>query len=299
MNPAFDRAANAVARRERDDWPIRSAACARLIDVMDNEPFSLHPNAARAEYAVSGMGHQHAPQRPLDDVTIANLKERGIQFVQVRDRDAIHMPADADEYEDRLLDIMLRIPDGWGRWIHVKRGWYSLICELDQSLAGVFPDYVLRQVKQKFGSLHYNWEPPSDVRPFSDPDDPRPSDTNEDVGELQLASWERRQVDYRERIGLTDEFEDVQQRLARANTLVSRAEQRSQHTCEFCGGVGSASQSDEPQPRILILCDGCRPLAGDETDYLTVRHWRQKYDTDESHQLSAQLRALAEKRAAG
>ena len=246
---------------------------------------------------MSWVGHGHARRRLLDDATIANLKERGIEFVQVRDRDAIHMPRDAGEYGDGLLDIMLRIPDGWGRWIHVERGWYSLVCELDRSLADVVPDYVVHQVKQKFGSLNYHWAPPSDVRPFSDPDDPHPSYTDEGDYQVQLASWERRQADYRERVGLTGEFEDLQQRLERANTLVSQAELRSQHTCEFCGGVGSASQSDAPRPRILILCDDCRPLGGDETDYLSLRDWRQKYGADESCQLSAQLRALAEKRA--
>lgn len=266
---------------------------------MDNEPFPGPSNAANGPTDVSGVGHRHAPRRLLDDASIAELKERGIEFVQVRDRDAIHMPDDAGDHEDGLLDIMLRIPDGWGRWIRVERGWYSLVCELDRSLAAVFPDYVVRQVKQKFGSLNYHWAPPSDFRPFSDPDDPHPRLTNEDDYEAQLASWERRQVDYRERVGLADEFEDLQERLERATTLVSQAEQRSQNTCEFCGGVGSASQSDAPHPRILILCDGCRPLAGSAPSFLTLPEWRLKYDFDARPSLSAQLRALAADRSAG
>lgn len=70
-------------------------------------------------------------------------------------RDKLHVPDDADEHEAGLRAILRRIPDGWGRWISCSRGWYSIIIALDQALAEIDPDYVLHQVKEKFGTLRY------------------------------------------------------------------------------------------------------------------------------------------------
>ena len=69
--------------------------------------------------------------------------------------DALHMPDDAGEYADDLAAIMTRIPNGWGRWIGVGRGWYQLIIDLDHHLAEINPDYAVHQVKEKFGGLRY------------------------------------------------------------------------------------------------------------------------------------------------
>ncbi|QZH66751.1 hypothetical protein [Mycolicibacterium farcinogenes] len=67
----------------------------------------------------------------------------------------IHMPKDAHGYEDGLRAIMMRIPDGWGRWISCSRGWYPIIIELDEALAAIDPDYELHQVKEKLAGLRY------------------------------------------------------------------------------------------------------------------------------------------------
>lgn len=67
----------------------------------------------------------------------------------------IVVPDNAGEYEDGLRKIMSRIPDGWGRWISCDKGWYALICELDEKLADICPDYEVHQVKEKFGTLRY------------------------------------------------------------------------------------------------------------------------------------------------
>lgn len=67
--------------------------------------------------------------------------------------DKIHMPDDAGEYEDGLRAIMMRIPDGWGRWISCSRGWYPIIIELDQQLAAIDPDYGIHQLKEKLAML--------------------------------------------------------------------------------------------------------------------------------------------------
>ena len=78
-------------------------------------------------------------------------------------RDSFHMPQDAGEYSDGLVAIMMRIPDGWGRWIRCDRGWDSIIVDVDQKLAELDPNYVVHQVKEKFGGLRYYFEPTANV----------------------------------------------------------------------------------------------------------------------------------------
>lgn len=73
----------------------------------------------------------------------------------VTTRDKLHVPDDAGEYADALRKILLRIPDGWGRWISCDRGWYPIICDLDAALAELDPAYELHQVKEKFGGLRF------------------------------------------------------------------------------------------------------------------------------------------------
>ena len=70
-------------------------------------------------------------------------------------RDSFHVPKDAGEYTDGLVAIMMRIPDGWGRWISCDKGWYPIIIDVDQKLAKLDPNYTVHQVKEKFGGLRY------------------------------------------------------------------------------------------------------------------------------------------------
>ena len=78
-------------------------------------------------------------------------------------RDSFHIPQDADEYTDGLVAIMMRIPDGWGRWISCDRGWYQIIVDIDRKLAKLDPNYSIHQVKEKFGGLRFYFEPTSSV----------------------------------------------------------------------------------------------------------------------------------------
>ena len=73
-------------------------------------------------------------------------------------RDSFHVPPDAGEYTDGLVAIMIRIPDGWGRWISCEKGWYPIIVDVDRRLAELDPNYVVHQVKEKFGGLRYYFE---------------------------------------------------------------------------------------------------------------------------------------------
>lgn len=70
-------------------------------------------------------------------------------------RDSIHLPEDAGEYADRLETLLRRIPNGWGRWISHGKGWYKIICDADEMLAHIDPNYEVHQVKEKYGTLRY------------------------------------------------------------------------------------------------------------------------------------------------
>lgn len=78
---------------------------------------------------------------------------------------ALHIPAEAGSFAPALETILRRIPDGWGRWISHDAGWYPIVVEVDQRLSAIDPEYVVHQVKEKFGTLRYycapNGEEPS------------------------------------------------------------------------------------------------------------------------------------------
>jgi len=113
--------------------------------------------------AVRGLADRAASgDLVADDVqaTFAQLKQ--IPLDPDRILNAIHPPKDAGEHADALLAILNRIPDGWGRWISCDRGWYRLIVEHDAALAVLCPEYVVHQVKEKYGTLRYYAEPCSE-----------------------------------------------------------------------------------------------------------------------------------------
>jgi len=80
-------------------------------------------------------------------------------------RDALHVPEDAGDLAPELEEILRRIPDGWGRWLSMSKGWYRIIVELDRRLAELDEDYVVHQVKEKFGGLRYYVEPSESASP--------------------------------------------------------------------------------------------------------------------------------------
>ena len=209
----------------------------------------------------------------LEDARERSYRERLTGSAELT---SVNVPDDAGVYADRLATILLRIPERWGRRVRVDAGWYPLICELDAQLNDLFPDYVLRQVKQKMGMLNYNWEEPSDAR-FDDPTDPRPALGWSEEYERAITSWRKRQASYREREGLEGARTDLQQRLVKANTLVSAAEERSITICERCGAPGEPSHSDAEAPWTLILCDSCRAVPVDGLTYLANPIWAKKY----------------------
>jgi hypothetical protein len=91
------------------------------------------------------------------DATRAQLDALDVDLTGVLD--ALHVPEDAGEWAASIERILRRIPDGWGRWLRVDRGWYPLVCGVDEQLAAIDRDYVVHQVKEKFGTLRYYFTP--------------------------------------------------------------------------------------------------------------------------------------------
>jgi len=72
-----------------------------------------------------------------------------------------YLPKDSGKYKAELLEILDKIPDGWGRWISCDKGWYPLITELHKKLSAMHPDYEIYQIKEKFSTLRYYFGLPS------------------------------------------------------------------------------------------------------------------------------------------
>ena len=67
------------------------------------------------------------------------------------------MPDGVEEYPDEILDILNRIPVGWGRWISCSKGWSKLLVDTNRKMNMMWPNYEIHQVKEKFGSLRFYW----------------------------------------------------------------------------------------------------------------------------------------------
>jgi hypothetical protein len=93
-----------------------------------------------------------------EGASAAGAQMRTIPLDLNRVLNAVHVPEDAGGWAEGLERIVRRIPDGWGRWIRVERGWYPIIVALDEQLAEIDPGYVVHQVKEKFGRLDVYFE---------------------------------------------------------------------------------------------------------------------------------------------
>ncbi|MGH2879027.1 MAG: hypothetical protein ACRDK4_05395 [Solirubrobacteraceae bacterium] len=184
---------------------------------------------------------------------------------------ALHVPADAGEHADALQAMLLRIPDGWGRWISCDRGWYPLLVELDEQLRALLPDYVIHQVKEKFGGLRYYWESGEEIH---DPDDTEPATPGRNGDETEWERWRNAHDAWWERTSAYQEtnegrerIADLQQRVELAERLVDTAEARAGITCELCGATGLLHRTPASTPWYKTLCSTCATRA----DYVPTR----------------------------
>jgi hypothetical protein len=177
---------------------------------------------------------------------------------------ALHVPNDAGEHADALRGMLVRIPDGWGCWISCDRGWYPLLVELDEQLRTLLPDYVVHQVKEKFGGLRYYWESGEEAH---DPNDPEPPTPGRDGNEAEWEGWGQaheawceRLDAYRQTLEGRGRIADLERRVELAEGLVRAVEARASVTCELCGTAGVLHRT--PATWCKTLCPACAERAG-------------------------------------
>ncbi|WJM17152.1 hypothetical protein [Microbacterium arborescens] len=61
--------------------------------------------------------------------------------------------SDSDPSESHPL--LSRFAAGWPAVLDVEAGWFPLLAALDEELSSIAPNYVIHQVKSKFGSLRF------------------------------------------------------------------------------------------------------------------------------------------------
>lgn len=189
---------------------------------------------------------------------------RGIDHQQILN--AMHVPKDADEHAEALRGMLVRIPDGWGRWISCDSGWYPLLVELDERLRALLPNYELHQVKEKYGGLRYYWESGEEIH---DPDDHEPPIPDPGRSDAELAQWEQAHEAWYERLDTYRQTPEGQQRIADlerrvelAEQLVAAAEGRAGVTCELCGAAGRLHRTPARWPWYKTLCPACAQREG-------------------------------------
>lgn len=122
------------------------------MEMTDAEKASL----AASNAAISDLaGALLSRDREGADAAFAAIQQANTKLDREALLDKIHMPRDAEGFEDGLRAIMRRIPPGWGRWISCSRGWYPIVIQLDQALAEIDPGYEVHQCKEKLGGFRY------------------------------------------------------------------------------------------------------------------------------------------------
>lgn len=91
----------------------------------------------------------------FDDEGLTAFLSRLNELLGDHDINALHVPEDAGPYRAEIVELLARIPEGWGRWISCDAGWYPLITTLGSDLALVDPHYEVHQIKEKFGALRF------------------------------------------------------------------------------------------------------------------------------------------------
>lgn len=198
---------------------------------------------------------------------------------------SLHVPDEAAEYEDALRRLLLRIPDGWGRWISCSPGWFELLAGAERDLAALCPTFTVHQVKEKYGTLRlyvefdHDDDLPAEVRAV-EPDCPSRRELAEllgltdagadaDVGDAWREAYEKVFVpahdDWARRVEAIREseaggraVENQARRAEQFERLIERFEKESAKVCELCGAAGVLSRTVAQSPWYAVRCDACR-----------------------------------------
>ncbi|WP_373198329.1 hypothetical protein [Mycobacterium marinum] len=63
------------------------------------------------------------------------------------------------------MRILHRIPQRWGHEINHGPGWYPIVAACHEQFVAVDPNYVVHQVKQKYGTLNYHCTSEAELAP--------------------------------------------------------------------------------------------------------------------------------------
>lgn len=170
-----------------------------------------------------------------EGASAADAQMRTIPLDLTRVLNAIHVPDDAGDWAEGLERILRRIPDGWGRWIRVEKGWYPIIVALDAELATIDPGYVVQQVKEKFGGLDVYFEQSgllccdgfSVEHPFPPADE-----------DVSVSEWEAAFEEHDRTLEHTSAVEDQYVRQEWMDAALRRASNIAARTCELTGAPG-------------------------------------------------------------
>jgi hypothetical protein len=192
------------------------------------------------------------------------------------------VPADAGEYAEGLTKILSRIPPRWGRWIQCDKGWYPLLCELDEKLAAIFPDYEVHQVKEKFGTLRYYIGAPElipqccidihDIRPSEGAVNPqwlRGGITRTLQEQYDLDQWMfnfEKHLESEDHTNQYDALEPERERrrdlFEKIHNIINEYEDRTVRTCESCGKEGALASKGARGSWYKTLCSDCAAEIG-------------------------------------
>lgn len=67
-----------------------------------------------------------------------------------------------NELSIQIKNLTKKFSPGYYQSIDVDEGWYQIVLDCDKELSAIDPDYIILQIKQKFGGLRYYFQP-SDV----------------------------------------------------------------------------------------------------------------------------------------
>lgn len=69
------------------------------------------------------------------------------------------MTEEEEQTPDVIKRIIERIPPQWGKYVSCNSGWWFILEELETKLNFLDPKYEVNQVKEKFGTLRFYYEP--------------------------------------------------------------------------------------------------------------------------------------------
>ena len=64
--------------------------------------------------------------------------------------------------DDIMEPLVSRFAEGWDGYLRCDAGWTRILLDLNAKMSQIDPDYSLHQVKEKFGTLRFYYEPSSE-----------------------------------------------------------------------------------------------------------------------------------------